>query len=221
MPSAMTDSAIAVSPPGNGAPAIPKAPPTTMPPRNAAGAANGRVIVIASTPTVTIASTWSRPRIGWVRPSHNPLIPPPTWASSALIDAPLVSPRSDRSKPPSYPRMPPVHLSIALEHLASWRIALPLLVVERQSRRSCRRPLLPGAGVEDRRHGEDATQQIRPEQDGQRDTDRAVPVRFGLEQMGDPIHRCEVQRLDAHADEDCSRQQITQTGAFGARKESQ
>ena len=60
--------------------------------------------------------------------------------------------------------------------------------------------LLPGPRIENRHRREDPPQQERPEQDRERDTDRAVSLRLGVQQMRDPIHRHEMQRLKPDTD---------------------
>ena len=86
-PRTMTDSAIPTSETGSWIPAMPRVPATTMTPTKPTGTSHKArpPSWVASTPTATIARTWSIPVIGWVKPCISPLVSPcPVWASAMV-----------------------------------------------------------------------------------------------------------------------------------------
>ena len=85
-PSVTTDRAIPSSTKGSCTPATPKTPPRAITNTNVAGTAHSArpPSCAANRPTATIASTWSSPPMGCMKPCAKPTVPPtPVWAHAA------------------------------------------------------------------------------------------------------------------------------------------
>src|SRR5262247_3657152 len=123
-PRAMADTAMPTSMPDSGTPISASMPPHAITMGNVTGNSHtaGGPNCAPQTPTAIIASTWSRPDIGWYTPLLNPSASPPLVCAKAVSGHASSIAYAQRAHgshaeayamlPPGYHRIPPNSMAV-------------------------------------------------------------------------------------------------------------